>query len=136
MCKKYKKFHEKSQKVFGNSRGIFYKYQIYFVGKFSIFLLSRARCSLSSAINRFTVLFEMEKSGSSLLFTLNKICSAIFYIFIFNKKDCYFYFQINYKADWYRVKPHGQLVSVSYTYHYASTPDLSTLWSTTTLLAS
>ena len=78
--KKHKKVHEISQKVFEISRGIFYKYQIYFVGKFSIFLLSRARCSLSSAINRFTVLFEMEKSGSSLLFTLNKICSAVFFI--------------------------------------------------------
>ena len=33
----------------------------------------------------------------------------------------------------YRIKPHGQLVSVSSTHCCASTPDLSTLWSSTTL---
>ena len=33
----------------------------------------------------------------------------------------------------YRVKPHGQLVSVSLTHCCASTPDLSTRWSSATL---
>ena len=33
----------------------------------------------------------------------------------------------------YRVKPHGQLVPVSLTHYCASTPDLSTSWSWTTL---
>ena len=33
----------------------------------------------------------------------------------------------------YRIKPHGQLVSVSLTHYCASTPDLSTSWSSTTL---
>src|SRR5512135_781947 len=33
----------------------------------------------------------------------------------------------------YRVKPYGQLVSVSLTHYCASTPDLSTSWSSTTL---
>ena len=33
----------------------------------------------------------------------------------------------------YRVKPHEQLVSVSLTHYCASTPDLSTSWSRTTL---
>ena len=33
----------------------------------------------------------------------------------------------------YGVKPHGQLVSVSLTHYCASTPDLSTWWSATTL---
>lgn len=33
----------------------------------------------------------------------------------------------------YRVKPHGQLVLVSLTHYCASTPNLSTSWSTTTL---
>ena len=33
----------------------------------------------------------------------------------------------------YRIKPHGQLVSVSLTCYHASTPDLSTSWSRTTL---
>ena len=36
-------------------------------------------------------------------------------------------------AQSYRVKPHGQLVSVSLTHYCASTPDLSTSWSRTTL---
>src|SRR5574343_1828926 len=33
----------------------------------------------------------------------------------------------------YRIKPYGQLVSVSLTQYCASTPDLSTSWSSTTL---
>lgn len=33
----------------------------------------------------------------------------------------------------YRIKPHGQLVLVSYTHYCASTPSLSTSWSRTTL---
>src|SRR5574343_543214 len=33
----------------------------------------------------------------------------------------------------YRIKPYGQLVSVSLTHYCASTPDLSTSWSSTTL---
>ena len=33
----------------------------------------------------------------------------------------------------YRIKPHGQLVRVSLTHYCASTPRLSTLWSSTTL---
>jgi hypothetical protein len=33
----------------------------------------------------------------------------------------------------YRIKSHGQLVSVSLTCYHASTPDLSTRWSTATL---
>ena len=33
----------------------------------------------------------------------------------------------------YRIKSHGQLVSVSLTCYHASTPDLSTSWSRTTL---
>ena len=33
----------------------------------------------------------------------------------------------------YRIKPHGQLVLVSLTHYCASTPSLSTSWSTTTL---
>src|SRR5690606_28837023 len=33
----------------------------------------------------------------------------------------------------YRIKPHGQLVLVSYTHYCAYTPSLSTSWSRTTL---
>jgi len=33
----------------------------------------------------------------------------------------------------YMVKPHGQLVRVSFTHYCASTPRLSTLWSSTAL---
>ena len=37
------------------------------------------------------------------------------------------------KQHGYRIKPHGQLVPVSFTPHSASTPGLSTSWSRTTL---
>src|ERR1700753_4488059 len=37
------------------------------------------------------------------------------------------------KHTCYRIKPYGQLVSVSLTHYCASTPDLSTSWSRTTL---
>lgn len=33
----------------------------------------------------------------------------------------------------YMVKPHGQLVSVSFIHYWTSTPDLSTSWSSTDL---
>ena len=38
-----------------------------------------------------------------------------------------------YNLQGYRIKPHGQLVSVSLTHYCAYTPDLSTSWSRTTL---
>src|SRR5690606_11805460 len=38
-----------------------------------------------------------------------------------------------YNLQGYRIKPHGQLVLVSYTHYCASTPSLSTFWSRTTL---
>lgn len=38
-----------------------------------------------------------------------------------------------YNRQGYRIKPHGQLVSVSSTHYCASTPDLSTSWSRTAL---
>ena len=37
------------------------------------------------------------------------------------------------RTQGYRIKPHGQLVSVSLTCYHASTPDLSTRWSAATL---
>ena len=37
------------------------------------------------------------------------------------------------RTQGYRIKPHGQLVSVSLTHYCASTPDLSTRWSSATL---
>src|SRR5437773_12566500 len=37
------------------------------------------------------------------------------------------------RTQGYRIKPHGQLVSVSLTHYCASTPDLSTRWSAATL---
>ena len=40
------------------------------------------------------------------------------------------------KIECYRIKPYGQLVSVSSTHCCAYTPDLSTLWSSTTLQVS
>ena len=40
---------------------------------------------------------------------------------------------LRYNLQGYRIKPHGQLVLVSYTRCRASTPSLSTSWSRTTL---
>jgi hypothetical protein len=44
-----------------------------------------------------------------------------------------FFMSLQADACGYRIKPHGQLVSVSLTHYCASTPDLSTSWSRTNL---
>ena len=46
---------------------------------------------------------------------------------------CSLLFELSNKLYGYRIKPYEQLVSVSLTSHNASTPDLSTSWSRTTL---
>lgn len=61
-----------------------------------------------------------------------------------DQHSCVFEFGLRYKVfdvrhsnatnlKGYRIKPHGQLVLVSYVHYCTSTPSLSTLWSTTTL---
>src|SRR5260364_381332 len=40
---------------------------------------------------------------------------------------------VPWKPPGYRVKPHGQLVLISFTHYCASTPSLSTSWSRTAL---
>ena len=114
-------------------------------------LLSRARCSLSSALKRFTVLFGMGRSGSTSLWSSGMTCRQQGCPASQSGKRSY-RFQLldriahiargcdrttqSSSADFlqsYRVKPHGQLVLVSLTCHHASTPSLSTSWSRTTL---
>ena len=114
-------------------------------------LLSRARCSLSSALKRFTVLFGMGRSGSTSLWSSGMTCRQQEGPASQSGKRSY-RFQLldriahfargcdrttqSSSADFlqsYRVKPHGQLVLVSLTCHHASTPSLSTSWSRTTL---
>src|SRR5690606_772146 len=59
------------------------------------------------------------------------VCSLCVY-----QGDCYFIGHNHYNHQGYRIKPHGQLVSVSSTHYCASTPDLSTSWSRTALQGS
>ena len=110
---------------------------------------------LSSAQRRFTVLFGMGRSGTTLLWpsgigfvprgrarslgtnscgrkdTSHTGCSHILYFFLLAfsslRRSCLS------KQHGYGIKPHGQLVPVSFTPHSASTPGLSTSWSRTTL---
>ena len=113
-------------------------------------LLSQARCSLSLALTRFTVLFGMGRGGSERLLPPSK---GVGLLGLVNRpqleKDAmdkialyavlgvviaaYCRFLERLDIQGYRVKPHGQLVLVSLTYYYASTPSLSTWWSSTTL---
>ena len=103
-------------------------------------LLSQEVNSLSSARLRFTVLFEMGRGGSEVLWPPSITCclgagmnpgrEAKTGKKVKISCNCNTEFSI---AQGYRIKPHGQLVSVSLTHYCASTPDLSTLWSSTTL---
>ena len=120
-------------------------------------LLSRAKCSLSLALIRFTVLFEMGRGGSERLLppsegggllvlrSTDRIWrrvrgflghSVVYRLYLYViAAYCVFYLErrsIN-LIQGYRVKPHGQLVLVSLTHYCASTPSLSTSWSRTTL---
>ena len=115
-------------------------------------LLSHAECTLSSAQRRFTVLFGMGRSGTTSLLPPSLTCrpACVNYrkqsqsgrsvgsgfhvrrhegISFLRELPTPEYFRI----QGYRIKPHGQLVSVSLTCYHASTPDLSTSWSRTTL---
>ncbi len=114
---------------------------------------------LSSALVCFTVLFEMGRSGTKPLWSPNvncqigkpleknffryllfnqlyfgdKLYSSVSFIFLITLLCIYIicvYFQ---SPSNDRVKPHEQLVWVSFTRYRASTPHLSTSWSRTTL---
>ena len=113
------------------------------------YLLSHGQSALSSAWSRFTVLFGMGRGGTDSLWSSGMTGCCVAGSApqpIWKKRKEVF-------ADWgcvvsgttrdlstpcvkhtgYRIKPYGQLVSVSLTHYCASTPDLSTSWSRTTL---
>ena len=48
-------------------------------------------------------------------------------------RSCIYKRHLNTNLQGYRIKPHGQLVLVSYVHYCTSTPSLSTSWSRTTL---
>ena len=95
--------------------------------------------TLSSALSSFTSEFEMGSGGSHLLMPPGKLF-AVTEIHLFP------HIREVVKASMlpastskhqllgcYMVKPHGQLVLVSFTHYCASTPSLSTLWSSRAL---
>lgn len=100
--------------------------------------------SLSSAWRRFTALFGMGRSGSTLLwppgFNLFCIlrCSEILINLDEHLSSALLTLlattNVGFKLHGYRIKPHEQLVSVSSMPYSTYTPDLSTSWSRTTLL--
>ena len=105
-------------------------------------LLSPAGCRLSLAQGRFTVLFGKGRGGTAPLWSpditdgrsaegrrtelgLNGSSGkGEEEVLDLNALEC---------IQGYRVKPYGQLVLVSLTHYCASTPSLSTSWSSTTL---
>ena len=110
-------------------------------------LLSHGGSVLSSARHRFTVLFGMGRRGASGLWSsgidLRSASSPtmrhrgardrreeVKRVRLLRKHHDRYERQ---RAHGYGVKPHGLLVSVSSTRCRASTPDLSTWWSATTL---
>ena len=93
-------------------------------------LLSRARCSLSLALICFTVLFGKGRGGSRRLLPPSVTCLHARLHAQNGKKGCDCLLMLQ---QGYRIKPHGQLVLVSLTHYCASTPSLSTSWSSTTL---
>ena len=114
-------------------------------------LLSPARGRLSLARTCFTVLFGKGRGGSTSLWSPDETgytssrgdASAASLMFGLNwvqafgrrslRMRCIPPGQIALAIQGYRVKPYGQLVLVSLTHYCASTPSLSTLWSSTTL---
>jgi hypothetical protein len=113
-------------------------------------LLSRGQSALSSAQRRFTVLFGMGRRGSTSLWPPSKLSGPVAHGFARrhrirvagnnagrstsgldqgNTQSR----EVSLGLQGYRIKPHGQLVSVSLTHCCASTSDLSTRWSSATL---
>src|SRR5690606_581184 len=87
--------------------------------------------ALSSARARFTFLFGMGRCGSRLLWSSDYdgvTKCQVYCVYVLGAVMASAAL-----VHGYRIKPHGQLVSVSSTHYCAYTPDLSTLWSSTTL---
>ena len=96
--------------------------------------------ALSSALRRFTVLFGMGRRGTTSLWPPGKALYSL-HLTNWKKSSGPSIASLSEQAPMahvvntqgYRIKPHGQLVSVSSTHCCACTPDLSTLSSATTL---
>ena len=96
--------------------------------------------ALSSALRRFTVLFGMGRRGTTSLWPPGKALYSL-HLTNWKKSSGPSIASLSEQApiahvsntQGYRIKPHGQLVSVSSTHCCACTPDLSTLSSATTL---
>src|SRR5690625_2747874 len=117
-------------------------------------LLSQARSPLSSALRRFTFLFEMEKGWGHLAMFVKR--NGVLLFKQLGKKHnayrvqsirsigirrfvCAFKHEFSVRCcvahnlSGYRIKPHGQLVLVSCVHCCTYTSSLSTSWSRTTL---
>ena len=114
----------------------------YFIGSLAMSYFRTVYLALSSALRRFTVLFGMGRRGTTSLWPPGKAANPLPLLNNWKKS---LDLSIAYKrwqapitsrvsdTQGYRIKPHGQLVSVSSTHCCACTPDLSTLSSATTL---
>ena len=85
--------------------------------------------TLSSALNGFTSEFEMGSGGSHSLLPPGKLLefAAKNNKLTFGKLINVYTIVRHKLLEHYMVKPHGQLVLVSFTHYCASTPSLSTL---------
>ena len=117
------------------------------------YLLSHGQSALSSAWSRFTVLFGMGRGGTDSLWSSGMTCCRVALAGATTNLEEVVSDEST-SADagcvvrgttlitqprvrvlseprhtCYRIKPYGQLVSVSLTHYCASTPDLSTSWS-------
>ena len=106
------------------------------------YLLSHGQSALSSAWSRFTVLFGMGRGGTDSLWSSGMTCCCVagFALQPIWEEvvgcDCctrFCYSTGGVRHTGYRIKPYGQLVSVSSMHYCTYTPDLSTSWSGTTL---
>ena len=114
------------------------------MGRLAVSYFHMANATLSSALRCFTVLFGMGRRGTTSLWPPDinwykleeagidlKINPHIFGIQLCRTTTISSLSFPSHSND--RIKPHEQLVLVSLTPHSASTPDLSTSWSRTTL---
>jgi hypothetical protein len=113
------------------------------------YLLSHGQSALSSAWSRFTVLFGMGRGGTDSLWSSGMTCCRVASGGATTNLEEVVSGDAHQRSFWgcvvrgttlitqprvlrhtcYRIKPYGQLVSVSLTHYCASTPDLSTSWS-------
>ena len=112
------------------------------IGSLAVSYFRTVYLALSSALRRFTVLFGMGRRGTTSLWPPGKASCSLPSTTgrsLHGPFDWLSSMSMSANApqpsntQGYRIKPHGQLVSVSSTHYCACTPDLSTLSSATTL---